>query len=151
KGAAKADLWSERACDAVMKRSPPLVDHWHYDVGLLLYGCERLGQRTRDRRYLDYVKTTVDRFVGDGGAIKGWDPEAFALDDVNMGKVLFALYADAKDPADKDRYQAALRALRARLAEQPRTADGGFWHKKIYPHQMWADGVYMESPFLAKF
>jgi unsaturated rhamnogalacturonyl hydrolase len=150
---AKADAaaWGARTCDAVMRRTPPFVDHWHYDVGLVLSGCESVWRRTGDRKYLDYVKASVDGLVGDGGAIKGWDRAAFALDDVNMGKVLFALYAEAKDPADKDRYRAALQALRAGLAEQPRTADGGFWHKKIYPHQMWADGVYMASPFLARY
>jgi unsaturated rhamnogalacturonyl hydrolase len=68
-----------------------------------------------------------------------------------MGKVLFVLRAEAKDPADKERYREALYALRAQLATQPRTADGGFWHKKIYPHQVWADGVYMAAPFLARF
>ena len=77
--------------------------------------------------------------------------DAYNLDDVNMGKVLFALHADAKDAADRERYRQALYALRAQLATQPRTADGGFWHKQIYPHQMWADGVYMASPFLARF
>jgi unsaturated rhamnogalacturonyl hydrolase len=37
------------------------------------------------------------------------------------------------------------------MAKHPRTADGAFWHKQIYPHQMWLDGVFMASPFLAKF
>ena len=69
-----------------------------------------------------------------------------------MGKVLFALYADAKDAA-ATRSATARRCslLRAQLQTQPRTADGGFWHKQIYPHQMWLDGVYMASPFLAQF
>jgi unsaturated rhamnogalacturonyl hydrolase len=146
--------WGARSCDAVMKRSPTPIDRWHYDVGLVLSGFESVWRKTGDRRYLDFIKASVDRFVvGDGGAvsIKGYDREAYALDDVNMGKVLFALYAEAKEAADKDRYRAALYALRAQLAAQPRNADGGFWHKKVYPHQMWADGVYMASPFLAKF
>ena len=68
-----------------------------------------------------------------------------------MGKVLFALLAESKDAAEKERYRKALYALRAQLVTQPRTADGGFWHKQIYPHQMWADGIYMASPFLAQF
>jgi unsaturated rhamnogalacturonyl hydrolase len=148
---AAAGAWGARTCDAVMKRSPTPIDRWHYDVGLVLSGCESVWRRTGDRRYLDFIKASVDRFVGDGGAIKGYDRDAYTLDDVNMGKVLFALYADAKGAADKDRYRAALYALRAQLAAQPRNADGGFWHKKVYPHQMWADGVYMASPFLAKF
>jgi unsaturated rhamnogalacturonyl hydrolase len=147
--------WARRTCDAVMARSPVLTDRWHYDVGLVLSGFESTWRKTGDRRYFDYIKANVDRLIGPGGAgtggIEGYDPGAYMLDDVNMGKVLFALYAASKSPADRERYRQALRALRAQLATQPRTADGGFWHKQIYPHQMWADGVYMASPFLAKY
>jgi unsaturated rhamnogalacturonyl hydrolase len=143
--------WARRACDSVMARSPVLTDRWHYDVGLVLSGFESVWRKTGDRRYLDYVKANVDRLVGAGGAIKGYEPGGYMLDDVNMGKVLFALYAEARDAADRERYRRALYALRAQLAAQPRTADGGFWHKQIYPHQMWLDGVYMASPFLARF
>jgi len=143
--------WARRTSDAVMKRSPVLTDRWHYDVGLVLSGFESVWRRTGDRRYLEYIKANVDRLVGPGGVIKGYDPKGYILDDVNMGKVLFALYADSKSDADRERYRKAMQALRAQLAAQPRTADGGFWHKQIYPHQMWADGVYMASPFLAKY
>jgi len=140
-----------RTCDAIMKHSPVLTDRWHYDVGLVLSGFESVWRLTGDPRYLNYIKSNVDRLVGPGGTIKGYDREAYNLDEVNMGKVLFALRADTQDAADKERYRLALYALRAQLAAQPRTADGGFWHKKIYPHQIWADGVYMAGPFLARF
>jgi len=143
--------WARRTCDSVMTRSPVLTDRWHYDVGLVLSGFESVWRKTGDRRYLDYVKANVDRLVGAGGVIKGYQARDYILDDVNMGKVLFALYAEAKAPSDRQRYRQALQSLRAQLAAQPRTADGGFWHKQIYPHQMWADGVYMAAPFLAKF
>jgi unsaturated rhamnogalacturonyl hydrolase len=144
-------FWAARTCDAVMKRSPVLTDRWHYDVGLVLSGFESVWRLTGDRRYLDYIKSNVDRLVGPGGVIKGYERDAYNLDEINMGKVLFALLADAKDPLDKERYRQALHALRAQLATQPRTVGGGFWHKKIYPHQVWADGVYMAAPFLARF
>jgi unsaturated rhamnogalacturonyl hydrolase len=143
--------WATRACDAVMKRSPVLTDRWHYDVGFVLYGFESVWRKTGDRRYFDYVKSNVDRLVGADGVIKGYDRATYNLDEVNMGKVLFALLAESKDAAEKERYRKALYTLRAQLSTQPRTSDGGFWHKQIYPHQMWADGVYMASPFLAKF
>jgi unsaturated rhamnogalacturonyl hydrolase len=142
---------ARRLCDAIMKRSPVYAYRWHYDIGLVLSGFESVWRRTGDRRYLDYVKANVDPLVGPGGVIKGYEPEKYMLDDVNMGKVLFALYAEARDAADKERYRQALHALRAQLATQPRTSDGGFWHKQIYPHQIWADGVFMASPFLARF
>jgi unsaturated rhamnogalacturonyl hydrolase len=134
-----------------MKRQPVLTERWHYDVGLVLSGFEAVWRKTGERRYFDYIKANVDRLVGPGGIIKGYQPRDYMLDDVNMGKVLFALHAESRDAADRERYREALYALRAQLATQPRTADGGFWHKQIYPHQMWADGVYMAAPFLARF
>jgi unsaturated rhamnogalacturonyl hydrolase len=145
-----AGAWAARTCDGVMKRTSPVAERWHYDVGLVLSGFEATWRKTGDRRYLDYVKANVDRFIDDAG-VTGYDRQAFALDDVNMGKVLFALYAEARVPAEKARYRTALAGLRAQLGSQPRTADGGFWYKKVYPHQMWADGVYMAAPFLATY
>lgn len=41
--------------------------------------------------------------------------------------------------------------LRKQMAEQPRTSEGGFWHKLRYPHQMWLDGIFMASPYLAQY
>ena len=114
--ASRALDWAVRTCDAVMKRSPVLTDRWHYDVGLVLSGFESVWRLTGDRRYLDYVKSNVDRLVGPGGVIKGYERDAYNLDDVNMGNVLFALHADAKDAADRERYRLALYALRAQLA-----------------------------------
>ena len=143
--------WARRTCDGIMKDRRVLTDRWHYDTGLVLSGFESVWRKTGDRRYLDFVKATIDGLVGPDGAIKGYEPRSYILDDVNMGKVLFALHAEAGDAAGKERYRKALYALRAQLSIQPRTADGGFWHKQIYPHQMWADGIYMASPFLAKF
>jgi Predicted unsaturated glucuronyl hydrolase involved in regulation of bacterial surface properties, and related proteins len=37
------------------------------------------------------------------------------------------------------------------MLTHPRTVEGGFWHKQVYPHQMWLDGIYMASPFLAEY
>ena len=140
--------WARRTCDAIMKSRPVLTDRWHYDTGLVLSGFESVWRKTGDRRYLDFVKATIDGLVGPDGAIKGYEPRGYILDDVNMGKVLFALYSDAADATAKERYRKALHALRAQLAIQPRTADGGFWHKQIYPNQMWADGIFRRYPEL---
>ncbi|WP_317172126.1 glycoside hydrolase family 88 protein [Hymenobacter sp. BRD67] len=45
----------------------------------------------------------------------------------------------------------AAATLRKQLASQPRTKEGGFWHKKTYPNQMWLDGLYMAEPFYAEY
>jgi unsaturated rhamnogalacturonyl hydrolase len=93
----------------------------------------------------------VDQLVQSDGAIKGYKPLDYTLDNINSGKLLFSLYARATDPKDRERYAKALQTLRNQLKTQPRTTDGGFWHKKIYPSQMWLDGLYMAAPFMAQF
>jgi unsaturated rhamnogalacturonyl hydrolase len=127
-----------------------LGETWEYDNGLLLRGCAALGQKTGDIRYFDYVKKSVDRLILPDGRIKGYQADEYTLDNLNSGKLLFALHANAPLPKERERYGKALQLLRSQLKTQPRTADGGFWHKKIYPHQMWLDGLYMAAPFMAE-
>jgi unsaturated rhamnogalacturonyl hydrolase len=143
--------WSVRTCDSIMKRSAVVSERWTYDAGLVLKGFEQVWLATGDRKYFDYIKENVDRLIDADGNIKGFNVEDYNLDNVNMGKVLFPLLAEATDPRDKERYRRALQALRAQLQAQPRTSEGGFWHKNIYPNQMWLDGVYMAAPFLAQY
>ena len=140
--------WSVRVAESVMRRNPAMVfDKWDYTSGLVLLAMQRLGESTRDPRYAAYVKRSVDSLVGPDGSIKTYQAADFNLDQINEGRVLFAL-ADATHDA---RYPRAADLLRAQLAAQPRTTNGGFWHKKIYPEQMWLDGLYMAEPFYAQF
>ena len=97
------------------------------------------------------MKRSVDHLIDADGNIKGYRLEDYNLDNINMGKLLFPLLAASTDPTDRERYRKALMLLRTQLKTQPRTADGGFWHKLIYPRQMWLDGIYMAAPFLAQF
>jgi unsaturated rhamnogalacturonyl hydrolase len=150
--AQKAQAWSVRVCDSIMARSASgFGERWDYDTGLVLLGFEHVWRATRDRTYLDYMKRTVDRLVDTDGKIKGYELEKYNIDQINMGKVLFALLAESTEAKEKDRYRKALGLLRSQMLRHPRTTEGGFWHKGIYPHQMWLDGVYMASPFLAKY
>ena len=68
-------------------------------------------------------------------------------DSINEGRVLFALYGRTGE----EKYRKAADFLRRRLEEQPRTAEGSFWHKAIYPNQVWLDGIYMAQPFYALY
>jgi rhamnogalacturonyl hydrolase YesR len=141
-----------RACESIMQLEPRgYGSKWAYDNGLVLQGFLAVFRKTGNRRYLDYVKRSVDRFIDKEGNIEGYVASHHNLDDINMGKVLFPLLAEAKDEADRARYRKALELLRQQIRQQPRTADGAYWHKDIYPHQMWLDGVYMASPFLAEY
>jgi unsaturated rhamnogalacturonyl hydrolase len=85
----------------------------------------------------------MDRFVTPKGEIHSYRVEEFNLDQINPGKMLFPVYRHTKE----ERYRKAIELLREQLRRQPRTESGGFWHKQIYPNQMWLDGIYMAGPF----
>ncbi len=149
---ASSKAWSVRMTDAVMTRLPNYLTYdstmsWNYEEGVLLHAIWRVYERTDDRRYFDYVKKSIDYYVSREGKIKTYDFDKFRLDDITPGRVVLDLYAATKEP----RYEKAALLLRKQLKEQPRIRRGGFWHKKIYPHQMWLDGLYMAEPFYAKF
>ena len=140
-------VWSVQMADSMIKRHAPDAAEWHYEHGLLLMAIERLWRATGEARFWNHVKETVDLFVAPDGTIRTYDPEEYNLDQINYGRVLFPLYEATGD----ERYKRAMMHLRRQLDTHPRTASGGFWHKQIYPHQMWLDGIYMAAPFYAEF
>jgi unsaturated rhamnogalacturonyl hydrolase len=140
-------VWAIRMADSVMQRCPVLGTAWTYEWGLMLKALLDVWRTTGDSRYFDYVKMNVDTLVDAQGHIQTYRPDEYNLDRINPGKVLFPLFHETGDP----RHEQAARRLRDQLRSQPRTHSNGFWHKQIYPHQMWLDGIYMASPFLAEF
>lgn len=136
-----------RMADATIARNAVVHKEWDYTAGLVLLGIDQLGVITKQPKYNAYVKRNIDAFVQSDGSIRTYDAEEFNLDQINEGRVLFALYKRTGDA----KYRKALELLRDQLRKQPRTSEGGFWHKKIYPQQMWLDGLYMASPFLAQY
>lgn len=139
--------WSVRMAESVMRRDTLVHPEWDYVAGVVLLGIQRVGERTGDPRFASYVKRNVDRFVRPDGTIATYDVEDFNLDQINEGKLLFPLYARTHD----ERYRKAVALLREQLRRHPRTSEGGFWHKKTYPNQMWLDGLYMAQPFYAQY
>jgi unsaturated rhamnogalacturonyl hydrolase len=138
---------STRVVDTIVKRHPVVHPRWDYTAGLILYAMEQAGQAEGDRRTLDYVKDNIDRLVAADGTIRTYELEELNLDQVLEGRVLFPLYERTHD----ERYRKAAAHLREQLRRQPRTSEGGFWHKQIYPEQMWLDGLYMAEPFYARW
>lgn len=146
--------WSDRMALSIIKRNPEAwdIDHipepkWEYKVGLVLKAYERLYEATKNEAYYNYIKNFVDTMIDSTGTIKGYELESYNIDLINSGKLLFNLYEKTKD----EKYLVALKTLRKQLDGQPRTKSGGFWHKKIYPNQMWLDGLYMGEPFYAQY
>jgi unsaturated rhamnogalacturonyl hydrolase len=133
--------------DSALRRYDMASARWHYEDGFLLKAIEQVWLRTGYVRYWQAIEAYGDRFVDAKGAIRTYRLEEHNLDQINPGRLLFPLLAATGD----QRYLQAIELLRQQLNTQPRTAEGGFWHKRIYPHQMWLDGVYMASPFAAEY
>ena len=141
------DSWSVRMADSCMKRRPILADGWSYESGVVLKGIEQVWLDTGNEKYLEYIRRNIEQFVEPDGNIRTYHLQDHNLDQINTGKLCFRLYQETGD----ERYQQALHLLMRQLKSQPRTSEGGFWHKKIYPYQMWLDGIYMASPFYAQY
>jgi len=120
---------------------------WSYDMGVVLKGFEGLWRNTGDVTYYNYILRQMDFFVKDDGTIKTYKPDEYNLDNINNGKLLLFLYKVTQ----KEKYLKAANLLREQLKTHPRTNEGGFWHKKVYPYQMWLDGLYMGEPFYAEY
>ncbi len=144
---AKVEPWSVRMARSVVKRSPVVMERWDYTAGLMLLAIDRVADARHDAALERYVRENMDRFVKSDGSIATYRVEEFNLDQINQGRLLFALARKTGDA----RYMKAANLLHAQLAHQPRTKEGGFWHKQIYPSQMWLDGLYMAEPFYAEF
>ncbi|MEC6747980.1 glycoside hydrolase family 88 protein [Marinilactibacillus sp. XAAS-LB27] len=145
--------WSTEMADTVIERYPelyalrPYRGKWSYDYGVVLKGLEKVYKETNEQKYFDYIQKTMDYFIGEDGSIKDYEKEKFNIDFINNGKVLLFLYKETK----QEKYKKAAERLRDQLADHPRTSEGAFWHKKIYPYQIWLDGLYMSSPFYLEY
>ena len=120
---------------------------WNYIDGCMITALLSIAEITGDARYFDFAEGFIDSFVSEDGTIRTYDESKYNLDDVNEGRVLFELY----DRTHKEKYKKAAAALRGQLERQPRTPEGNFWHKAIYPNQVWLDGLYMAQPFYALY
>jgi unsaturated rhamnogalacturonyl hydrolase len=134
-------------CDSVIKRDPVLPEHWSYDYGVVFKGMEQVWLMTGNIDYYNYIKRNMDQFLDNDGNIKTYSPGEYNIDHINNGKLLLLLYKQTGEM----KYKKAAYLLRSQLDTHPRTSEGGFWHKAIYPHQMWLDGLYMGAPFYAEF
>jgi unsaturated rhamnogalacturonyl hydrolase len=138
--------WSVRMADSEMaRRGDGLVwtedgrAKWDYTAGLFTLSLLKLNERVNDPRYVNFAETAIGSFITPDGNIRTYKAEDYSLDNINPGKTVLALYELTKE----ERYRKAAEILRKQLGTQPRTSEGGFWHKQRYPHQMWLDGLYM--------
>lgn len=143
-----------RFADSEMKRFPQA---WQIDHGKRLYfgysqglGCMAMlnvWKKTGDRKYLDYVIHWADTIIDKNGEIYLYEEKTYNLDYLNPGKILFDVYRQTGN----EKYKLAMDKLAGQMKNHPRTHEGAFWHKLIYQHQVWLDGIYMADPFLAQY
>lgn len=138
---AEAPLWN---MEMIRSHKP---NHWNYIDGCMMTAEISLYESTGDEKYLKACDSFVDWFVLDDGSIRTYDPKEKNLDNINMGRSLFPLYRYT----GKEKYRKAMDTIRYQLKIQPRTASGNFWHKEIYPNQVWLDGLYMAQPFYIEY
>jgi unsaturated rhamnogalacturonyl hydrolase len=147
--------WSTRIAESFLLRHPGAVTYdtgfteqkWNYEQGLMLWAMYQMSLHTDDAKYYQFVEQNLDQYIQADGRIKLYKMSDYNLDLIAPGRALLTLNRNA----GLDRYRIAADTLRRQLREQPRTREGGFWHKKIYPYQMWLDGLYMAEPFYAMY
>ncbi|MDQ0065101.1 glycoside hydrolase family 88/105 protein [Chryseobacterium lathyri] len=146
--------WSERMMLSEMHRFPEswMLDFskspkWTYPSAIVLDAAEQLYTKTGKKEYYNYISEFGEKLIKEDGTILTYEIEKYNIDLLNSGNVLLYLYEKEK----KEKYLKALQTLRSQIDGQPRTKEGSFWHKKIYPYQVWLDGLYMGMPFYTHY
>ncbi|WP_299105548.1 glycoside hydrolase family 105 protein [uncultured Winogradskyella sp.] len=146
--------WSERMALSEIKRfpDPTLLDFrdkpkWSYTPGLVLQAMSKVYEQINNQKIYDYIYEYPDRMIEEDGTIKTYKMSNYNLDMIKAGDIIYYVYNKTKEP----RFKKVMDTLHKQLEGQPTTSEGGFWHKKKYPYQMWLDGLYMAEPFHAKY
>ncbi len=134
---AHAPLWNQ---EKIRSGKP---NTWNYIDGCMITAVLDRYESTGDKKYLTFADDFCSWFVQEDGSIRTYRPEDYNLDNVNPARCLLTLFS----LTGKEKYLRAARTVRGQLSSQPRTPEGNFWHKKIYPNQVWLDGLYMAQPF----
>lgn len=149
------DSMSVRLTDTLMNRIWPEDDgtptgiprNWTYEQGVQMKAVEKVWYATGDPKYFDFIKRGMDYWYDKDGNLTRYDLDEYNIDHITPGRGLLTLYRVTGD----EKYKRSVDLLRSQLKTHPRTKEGGFWHKKIYPWQMWLDGLYMGEPFYAEY
>ena len=123
------------------------VNGWNYIDGCMMIALLNLHKITGDQRYFDFAENFLNYYVAEDGSMLGFRESDYNLDNICEGRVLFAVYR----MTGKEKYRKAMEILYGQLYRQPRTYEGNFWHKAIYPHQVWLDGLYMAQVFYTRY
>lgn len=120
---------------------------WNYVDGCMMTSLLSLYRQTKDEKYYRFVESFIDYYVLEDGTLRGYEQSTYNLDDICESRVLFDLYERTK----QEKYNKAIELTYRHILRQPRTKEGSFWHKLIYPHQVWLDGLFMAQPFYTRY
>jgi len=143
--------WQVRMANTVMAQADSLIHYvpgtpkWAYDVAFLGMAIDRLGNI--DPKYSKYMEDWVNYFVNEDGSVKDYKISEYNLDRIFPGRLVITVYK--RNPQQK--YKIAIDNFIEQLKTHPKTKSGGYWHKLIYPWQMWLDGIFMGSTFMAQY
>ena len=134
-------LWN---IEAIRQGKKP---HWNYIDGCMMTSLLELYSFTKNEKYFNFVKNYVDHFVKEDGTIETYNRAKHTLDDICESRVLFDLYK----LTGEEKYKKAIEYTYEHIKDQPRTYEGSFWHKDIYPNQVWLDGLFMANVFYMRY
>lgn len=128
-----------------------IVNHkpmsWNYVDGCMFNSLIEYARISKKDEIWQFVKSSVDSFLDENGNIKTYNINEYSLDNICESKVLFNLWENTHDI----KYRKAIELTYQQIIEQPRTIESNFWHKEIYPNQVWLDGFYMVMPFYVNY
>lgn len=138
---AESPMWNK---EKILSGKP---NKWNYIDGCMISAVLSMYDLTKDEKYLKFADDFDGWFVQEDGSIKTYDPEEKNLDNLNAARNLYPLYR----LTGKEKYRKAMDTAHHQIEIQPRTKSGNFWHKAIYPNQIWLDGLYMAQPFFMQY
>lgn len=137
----------ERFIDSYLEGYTRYKSYWNYEDGCVLLGAKYLYDATGEEKYFHFIEDYLKYFIMEDGSIAHYELEKFNIDSINSGKILFFMY----DKTGQEKYRKAIEFVMDRLRRHPRCASGNFFHKEIYPNQIWLDGLYMAQPFYMEY
>jgi len=143
----KTNTWSTRMVESTLQRYKQADFEWHYEHGLQVMAIRKVGEVMGEERYLKFTADWIDFFVQPDGTIRTYRADEYNVDQINAGKLLYGAY----ERTGEERYRKAIELLREQMRTHPRNTVNGYWHKQIYPFQMWLDGIFMAGPFLSEY
>ncbi len=143
KSTPEAPIWN------IEKIKQGLKANWNYIDGVMIKAVLQMYAISKEDKYLKFADEFIGYRVFEDGTIDGYSIGEKNIDNINAGKTLFELY----DLTGKEKYKKAIKLVYSQIKIMPRCDNGAgsFWHKDIYPNQVWLDGMYMGQPFYVEY